>query len=574
MRLRNLVWSVTLGVAVTIGLLLGLSMISSSVVAASVDPAGEAVAQVGVDAAVRAQDTVSTAYVVVRVADNDVIVRAITFTIPISSYRALELAGLNPVGANTAWGLMLCGINGVGKALPDGSDCDNGTRYWSTSYWSNSVWVGYLVGAGDAVISQDGHIDGFSWSDPGWVAIDPPPAPPLTSASNALDWLRMQQQTDGSFGSPGSTAEALIAVGANRIDATTWRHSPSLLANVLANGVALANGGFDAAAGAGKLAIALAANEGCWPIDALQPMDHYSSTTGKFGVNPGAHAWAMMGTVALSQAVPASATQYLKSAQLSNGGWEWGEGWGDDTNSTALAIQALVAAGEPVTSTAIVSGMNYLDSAQNDDGGFPYSPTSMYGTDSDTNSTAYVVQALLAAESLTDTRWITYTGGITPTSPITFLLTMQLPDGSFEWQRGFGANRLATQQAIPALLHRPFPVKVAELDACYGISGRVMEGSVTGGGVTSYSNSDPMPDVTMWAQGANDLYFGTTISPTGYYTISVPIVGSYVLTPSKSGYVFSPTIRTVMVSGSPGDITGVEDFAGKAVLYLPLVIRS
>jgi hypothetical protein len=574
MRLRNLVWSVTLGVAVTIGLLLGLSMISSLVVAASVDPAGEAAVQVGMDAAIRAQDTVSTAYVVVRFADNDVIVRAITFTTPISSYRALELAGLNPVGANTAWGLMLCGINGVGKALPDGSGCDNGTRYWSTLYWSNSAWVGYLVGAGDTVISQDGHIDGFSWSDPGWVAIDPPPAPPLTSASNALDWLRMQQQADGSFGSPGSTAEALIAVGANRIDATTWRHSPSLLANVLANGVALANGGFDAAAGAGKLAIALAANEGCWPIDAMQPVDHYSSTTGKFGVNPGAHAWAMMGTVALSQAVPASATQYLKSAQLSNGGWEWGEGWGDDTNSTALAIQALVAAGEPVTSTAIVSGLNYLDSAQNDDGGFPYSPTSMYGTDSDTNSTAYVVQALLAAESLTDTRWITYAGGITPTSPITFLLTMQLPDGSFEWQRGFGANRLATQQAIPALLHRPFPVKVAELDACYGISGRVMEGSVTGGGVTSYSNSDPMPDVTMWAQGANDLYFGTTISPTGYYTISVPIVGSYVLTPSKSGYVFSPTIRTVMVSGSPGDITGVEDFAGKAVLYLPLVIRS
>lgn len=570
MNQYKLIWSIALGSMITIGLLLALSLSSGSVMASSADPAGEALAYVDANGVIRSQDTASTAYVVVRFADDDTIVRAITFTTPISSYRALELAGLDPVGANTAFGLMLCSIDGVGEVLPDGTDCDNGTRYWGTSYWSDGAWEGYLTSIENTVISQDGHIDGFSWSNPNWVAVDPPPAPPVTSAFNGLDWLRAQQGADGSFGPPGSTAEAIMAAAANRIDVTTWRHSPSALANMLSSGTSLANGGSDPAAGAGKLAVALAAGDGCWPIGAMKPMDYYAPATGAFGANPGSQAWAMMGTAALSQTVPASATQYLKTAQKADGGWEWITGGGTDTNGTALAIQALVAAGEPVTSSAIVSGLNYLESAQNEDGGFPYSPTSPWGTDSDTNSTAYVVQALLAAgeDPLTST-W-----SVVDSNPIKFLRGMQLSDGSFEWQKGFGASQIATQQAVLALLFRPLPVKVADLHPCYGIAGRVADGSVTGSGLMNQGTGDPILNVTVWAQGAGDLYYGTTISPTGSYTVSVPAASNYELTPDKSGYVFSPTVRTVTVSGAPGDIHVVKDFVGRTVTYLPLVMRN
>ena len=41
-----------------------------------------------------AQDVFSTAYVVVRFGNYDTIVRPVTFTEPISAYRALELSGL------------------------------------------------------------------------------------------------------------------------------------------------------------------------------------------------------------------------------------------------------------------------------------------------------------------------------------------------------------------------------------------------------------------------------------------------------------------------------------------------
>jgi len=125
-----------------------------------------------------------------------------------------------------------------------------------------------------------------------------------------------------------------------------------------------------------------------------------------------------------------------------------------------LAIQALVAGGECLTSSNIVRGVDYLKSAQNNDGGFPYDPQSAWGTDSDTNSTAWAMQALLAAnQDLTDSKWI-----INGSNPISYLLSVQLPDGSFEWQKDTGANILATQQAVAPLLGQPFPLLVETPD--------------------------------------------------------------------------------------------------------------
>jgi squalene cyclase len=174
------------------------------------------------------------------------------------------------------------------------------------------------------------------------------------------------------------------------------------------------------------------------------------------------HSWAILGTLALSETVPAEALQNLRDQVQPNGGWEWSPGWGADTNSTSLAIQALIAAGESPTSTLILNGLDFLKTAQNDDGGFTYDPNSAYGTDSDTNSTAYGLQAIRSAgqDPITGT-WV-----ISSTNPISYLLGMQLPDGSFEWQPGFGSNGLATQQAIPALLGRVFPIERGFVEGC------------------------------------------------------------------------------------------------------------
>ena len=85
-----------------------------------------------------------------------------------------------------------------------------------------------------------------------------------------------------------------------------------------------------------------------------------------------------------------------------------------------MAIQARIAAGETIAPPAAANGLACLLSVQNTDGGFPYDPA--FDPDSDTNSTAYVVQAILAArEDPAAGRWKT-----AASDPIEYLLSMQV----------------------------------------------------------------------------------------------------------------------------------------------------
>jgi len=77
----------------------------------------------------------------------------------------------------------------------------------------------------------------------------------------------------------------------------------------------------------------------------------------------------------------------------------------------------------------------------------------------------------------------------------------------------------------------------------YSISGRVVDGS-----------GNPIPDVTI----SDNAGHTTTTGSDGRYILSGLAAGTYTITPSKSGYIFSPASRTVTV---PPDATG-QDFTG------------
>jgi hypothetical protein len=353
----------------------------------------------------------------------------------------------------------VCSINGVGCPA-NNCFCDP-SRFWNYEYWDGSQWVGYSVGAAGSTL-YDGAIEGWRWSE--WGVGSLPPAGQLLAAGSALDWLAEQQSADdGGYGGVGSSVEVLMAIGSNGINPISWRRSaeaPSLLDYLMVRSVAFSQSG---AASAGKLAVGISGTDGCLTYQSKKPMDYYDPASGMFSQDAGFQTWAMLGTSALSQTVPADAVLYLKSMQQSDGGWEWtpgGFGGGTDTNTTALAVQALVAAGESASSPEIEAALDYLEAAQNDDGGFPYDADSPYGTDSDANSTAYVIQALIAAgEDLT-------TWAPAGSDPMDFLLSLQLPSGAFEWQAGFGEDLIATRQAISALMGRPFPLEAQPVDTC------------------------------------------------------------------------------------------------------------
>jgi len=71
--------------------------------------------------------------------------------------------------------------------------------------------------------------------------------------------------------------------------------------------------------------------------------------------------------------------------------------------------------------------------------------------------------------------------------------------------------------------------------------------------------SQPLTDMTVFAGSGNS----ATTDGNGNYTLSGLAAGTYTLTPSKSGYTFSPPTRTVTV---PPDATG-QDFTAMPVTY-------
>lgn len=397
----------------------------------------------------------NTAHIIVQFNDHERTVRTITFTEPISGLAALQRSGLDVVTIDTSFGPAVCSIQGVGCPAED-CFC-NANRFWSYSYWDGSAWQSYAVGAGSSLITQTGAIEGWRWGE--WGAPQTVPTQTL-AAAHALTWLHAQQViTDGGYSGVGSSIETMLAIGANQLTANAWRQSathPSL-ADFIALGGAYAR---TSAGTAGKLSVAATASQACFPATGLSTLAHYNPALGTFSTQSGPNSWAILGTVAVSETVPVSSIDFLRDQVQADGGWEWAPGWGSDTNTTALAIQALIAAGEPISASTIISAVAFLESAQNADGGFPYAPGPE--APSDANSAAYVVQALIAAgEDPLSARWT-----VSGTTPIDYLLSLQLPDGSFEWLPGTGTNQLATQQVIPALLGRAYPMRSALLQAC------------------------------------------------------------------------------------------------------------
>jgi hypothetical protein len=146
------------------------------------------------------------------------------------------------------------------------------------------------------------------------------------------------------------------------------------------------------------------------------------------------------------QPIPQNAVTALTSQFTDDGAWALFGGTTSgtaDTNTTAVVMQALVAAGER---DAAAGALPYLHRMQNDDGGFPYQNPSNWGTDTDANSTAVVLQALYALDEPMG-NWSSKAA-----DPLGALLALwDVESGAYFWQAAMPyANMLATAQAVQA----------------------------------------------------------------------------------------------------------------------------
>jgi prenyltransferase beta subunit len=295
------------------------------------------------------------------------------------------------------------------------------------------------------------------------AALTTPYPDEITAASGAFAWLRTQQNADGSItsfsmpgtaGAVGDTAETIFAARALGIapSTVTTNSGRSLLSPL--GSPALAQYLTGSVNSVARIALGAAAADldprALGGYDLVVSMtNYYSPTTGAFSNGSWEQASAMLAWAASGEAIPPTATNFLASRIGPDGGFEYAPGFGTDSNTTGLVIQALVAGGRAVTSTEVISALAYLRNTQESDGGWSYDGS---GTSSDANSTAYAVQGLIAAgQDPLNSPWQTGSA-----NPIVFLRSLQQPDGGIAYT-GTVSNRSATIQAIPALLGKTAP---------------------------------------------------------------------------------------------------------------------
>ncbi len=294
------------------------------------------------------------------------------------------------------------------------------------------------------------------------------PALAAADATAALGYLKTQQNADGGFGSGfspdsslSSTADAVLAIVAAGGDLAAFDKGGNTPLTYLAAQAPSAATGGDLA----KLILATtAAGENprqLGGVDSVAKLEALAGAGGKIGAATDTffgHCLAVLAIESVERPVPAAAVDLIKTAQQVGGGWAWdgSAATAADTNTTAVAVQALAAAGEAPSGETMTKALSYYKGIQNDDGGWPYQSPSSFGTATDANSTAVTIQAILAAgQDPAGAEWTTATGQ----TPVAALEALQNPSGAFAWQAtARDDNLLATVQALPALAGKPFPL--------------------------------------------------------------------------------------------------------------------
>lgn len=304
-----------------------------------------------------------------------------------------------------------------------------------------------------------------------------------SEVSDALDYLRDQQDTDGKIADFATSAWGVMAIVAAGEDPSDWRvdANPSVV-----DYLATSAGSPAAPNDYSRMILAIVAAEQD-PTD-FGGRDFVSLLEAAFDGRQigdssllnddfwGVMALAAAGNNATTSDAVQNSVSFILNNQNSDGGWSWGVGQDSDVDSTASALMALVAAGQSAGSNAVADGLAYITSTQMDNGGFE----SWGATNSATN--AWAIDAIVVAgQDPTSEEWKSDTGN----SPVDDLLTFQNDDGSFNWSSD-DSSALMTAYAINALMGQPYPVAIQEpiQDFTYHVRVEGLDHTIWSGSVT------------------------------------------------------------------------------------------
>jgi len=282
-----------------------------------------------------------------------------------------------------------------------------------------------------------------------------------TSLSPELSFLTSAQNADGGFGGTGGqssselyTAWAVMGLAAAGRDPVDVRRGGRSVLDSLRAEVATLSGLGDAertilaAATCGASSYSFAGRD--LVAEVLKARD--SDNSFEHLVNLTSFAIFALRAVGHSQSYPAirDAAGWIERQQNSDGGFGFGaHGSSSDVDDTGSVLQALVDAGAH-NARVLGAATSYLIRAQNLDGGFPQQP----GGESNAQSTAWALQGLIAAGRNPGS--VRRRGS---RSPVGYLESLLAPGGSIRYSRTSSqAPVWVTAQALIALAGKTFPV--------------------------------------------------------------------------------------------------------------------
>lgn len=285
-------------------------------------------------------------------------------------------------------------------------------------------------------------------------------SPPSAGAATPSAYLRGAQNADGGFGpAPGArstqlhsawAALGLAAAGQNPL--YVRRAGGRSVVDYIRTGAAQLND-----TGELERTILVLGAAGVSPRsfagrDLVAALERRRAPSGAYSGQVTLTAFAIMALRAAGRPVSAlgASTRWLASQQNPDGGFNFGgRGGASGVDDTAAALEGL-AAGGAGGSHAATRAVTFLARQQNRDGGFPLVP----GQASNAQSTAFAVQGLVAARRNPDRLH-----RLGARSPLAYLRSLTAASGMVRYSRSSSQTPVwVTGQALAALVRRPFPL--------------------------------------------------------------------------------------------------------------------
>lgn len=287
------------------------------------------------------------------------------------------------------------------------------------------------------------------------------PAQAAHAADRGADWFQANQEESGSIGSDwGMTA--LAAADINAADVSTSLADPSAQDFYLDEWQTTGPGGGGTDAERGILS---------GVAGGIQPSRLSASTADTTTSNlvariaelfdgtqigePGLLNDDIFGVLALHQAgapqpILRKIVDYLRTKQLPDGGWTWNSSPGApaDTDMTGSVLAAFCAAGVTPSDPDLSKALTLLHTLQDPATGGFIAPPESFGIGVNTDTTSWVTSGLIQCGiNPQGPEWTTAQGK----TPLDYLVSLQRPDGHFDWTDEFAGGAFETYDSVRPL---------------------------------------------------------------------------------------------------------------------------